>query len=207
MSTTGSAATPAHALSPEEREQRKAERRAERRATKSRAQAQELAAIEESDKEAAQRHKALLGRPSEYTDEQADSLCAWIAEGRSANSWCRQHGRAMVTVYRWLRERDSFRARYARAHEDRADSLADQLVDLADEQEHGTLESIAAAKLRIDTRKWVAAKLRPQRWGEAPPAAQHAAVTFNIGISRGAIHALEPTVDASPALLGSAPAK
>jgi hypothetical protein len=181
--------------------QTRAQKREERRAAKEAVQAQELAKVRQSEVEAAERHKALMqrqtGRPSEYTQEQADSLCAWVAQGHSLRSWCRQNDREPMTVYRWLREHKDFFARYSRAHEDRADSLADEIVEIADESQFGTLEQIQAARLRIDARKWIAAKLRPQKWGDYQPVEQRSNVTFNIGISR-LPHSVGHTIDAKP---------
>lgn len=180
----------------------KTERQASRRAQKSAVQAQELAAVRDSDRRAAKQHQELIkrerGRPSSYTPEQSDSICAWIAQGLSARSWCREHGQNMLTVYRWMRENGDFRTRYARAHEDRADSLADELVDIADEVSQGSMEAIAAAKLRIDTRKWIAAKLRPGRWGEQQVDTAKTAVTFNIGIQRLPAHTVGHTIEGNP---------
>lgn len=179
--------------------QTRAEKRAERRAAKEAIQAEELAKLRTEEAQAAERHKALIqrqtGRPSEYTQEQADSLCAWVAQGRSLRSWCRQNDREPMTVYRWLREHKDFFARYSRAHEDRADSLADEIVEIADESQFGTLEQIQAARLRIDARKWIAAKLRPQKWGEAQAVEQKSGITFNIGIARALPHSVGHTID------------
>lgn len=148
----------------------------------------------------------VVGRPSEYSEEEADRICAWIAEGRSLRSYCRLEHRSMETVYRWLRERREFRERYARAHDDRADTLADELVDIADEVASGSMEEVQAAKLRIDTRKWIASKLRPTKWGDAQAPQQRTNVTFNIGLpnrSQPTVvtvdHAVAPTIDAEPA--------
>ena len=88
----------------------------------------------------------------------------------------------METVYRWLRERRDFRERYARAHDDRADSLADEITDIADDVTQGTMEEIQAARLRVDTRKWIASKLKPLKWGEYVADTAKTNVTFNIGI-------------------------
>jgi len=128
---------------------------------------------------------AVMGRPSEYTQNEADRICAWIAEGRSLKSYCRLEGRSMETVYRWLREQRDFRERYARAHDDRADSLADEIVDIADDAALGTMEQIQAARLRVDARKWVASKLKPLRWGEYQPVVAKTNITFNLGIRPG----------------------
>lgn len=175
----------------------RAQKREERRAAKEAVQAQELARVREGEIQAAEAHKKALGRPSEYTPEQADSICTWVAEGRSLRSWCRLHERSMHTVYKWLRETPDFMQRYARAHDDRADSLADEIVEIADEAQWGTLEQIQAARLRMDARKWVAAKLRPQKWGDYQPAEQRSHVTFNIGITRSP-HTVGHTIDANP---------
>jgi hypothetical protein len=123
-----------------------------------------------------------LGRPSEFSEEEADRICSWIAEGRSLKSYCRLEHRSMETVYRWLRERRDFRERYARAHDDRADSLADEITDIADDVTQGTMEEIQAARLRVDTRKWIASKLKPMKWGEYVADTAKTNVTFNIGI-------------------------
>lgn len=136
------------------------------------------------------------GRPSDYTEEEADRICAWIAEGRSLRSYCRLEHRGLDTVYRWLREQREFRERYARAHDDRADSLADEIVDIADEAASGSMEEIQAARLRVDARKWVAAKLKPTKWGDYQADTAKTNITFNIGIRT--THSQPPTIDCNP---------
>lgn len=136
------------------------------------------------------------GRPSDYSDEEADRICAWIAEGRSLRSYCRLEHRSMDTVYRWLRERRDFRERYARAHDDRADSLADEITDIADEAASGSMEEIQAARLRVDARKWVASKLKPTKWGDYQADTAKTNITFNIGIRQP--HVAAPTIIDNP---------
>lgn len=152
------------------------------------------------------RKKGVMGRPSSYTDERADELCTWIAQGNSLRSFCKIHGMEAQTVYRWMRERPDFQQRYARAHEDRADSLADEMCDIADEvaANGGSIEAVQAARLRIDTRKWIAAKLRPGRWGEVQAPKAQTAVTFKIGLplmDRGG----GITIDATPSAVEALP--
>lgn len=188
-------------MSEQEPKLTRAQKREMRKAEKDITQAEELAKLRAEEDEAAERHRELIkrerGRPSDYTPEQAHSICAWVAEGRSLKSWCRTNAREMTTVYKWMADNRDFAQMYARAHEDRADSLADELQDIADEVRLGTLEQIQAARLRIDTRKWIAAKLKPRKWGEAPPAEQRSNVTFNIGITR-LPHTVGHTIDATP---------
>lgn len=166
--------------------------------------AQQQATAVEAVEEDNSPQTAVIGRPSEYTEEEADRICAWIAEGRSLRSYCRLEHRGLDTVYRWLRERKDFRERYARAHDDRADSLADEIVDIADEAASGSMEEIQAARLRVDARKWVAAKLKPTKWGDYQADTAKTNVIFNIGIRSA--HSQPPTIDCNPApLLGSGP--
>jgi hypothetical protein len=90
----------------------------------------------------------------------------------------------METVYRWMREYAQFQERYARAHEDRADTLADEMLEIADDAagEDCSIEGVAAAKLRVETRKWIASKLRPGKWGEKQTVEHVGGVSIRIGI-------------------------
>jgi hypothetical protein len=102
------------------------------------------------------------GRPTSYTEEVADSLCEHIALGMSLRSFCALDGSPRVpTVYRWLQSNPEFRERYARAREDQAETHADEIVSIAD-----LAEDVNKARLQIDARKWVAAKLKPKKYGE-----------------------------------------
>jgi hypothetical protein len=122
-------------------------------------------------------------RPSDYTEEAAGTLCQWIAEGGSLRKWSAQTGIPPMKVYRWMGENASFRERYALAHESRTDTFAEDMLDIADEVA-GTdsIAAVKAAQLRIDTRKWIASKLRPQKWGDKQVIEQTGTVTFNLGI-------------------------
>lgn len=67
-----------------------------------------------------------------------------------------------ATVFRWLGLHKTFSDQYTRAMEARADSHADDLVDIADDPELEPNDK----KVRIDARKWVASKLRPKVYGD-----------------------------------------
>jgi len=84
---------------------------------------------------------------------------------------------AVGSVCRWLAENDGFREQYARAREAQADTLADEILDIADDgtndwmaREDGSLEyngdHIQRSRLRVDARKWIASKLKPKVYGE-----------------------------------------
>lgn len=102
-----------------------------------------------------------MSRPTKYTAEKADTICGIIAEGRSASSACKEVGIALKTMYAWLRQHEDFRNNYTRARDDQADTFADQLCDIAEFD-----EDVQRAKLKIDARKWVAARMKPKSWGD-----------------------------------------
>lgn len=125
-----------------------------------------------------------IGRPSEFTEEEGDTICTWIVEGKSLSSYSRATGRGIGTIYKWLRERADFHARYTSAHEDRADTLVDQMVEIADDAQHAdSMEAVTAARLRVDTRKWIAQKMRASRYGDKVEVKQTGSVSINIGIN------------------------
>jgi hypothetical protein len=72
----------------------------------------------------------------------------------------------MATVFRWLadEERQTFREQYARAREEQAECLADEIVGIADGDNEDA--DPQRDKLRVDARKWVAAKLKPKKYGD-----------------------------------------
>ncbi len=58
-----------------------------------------------------------------------------------------------------------FHDMYARAREDAADTLADEIITLARRVENGELNPHAGLVV-IDALKWIASKLKPREYGE-----------------------------------------
>jgi hypothetical protein len=74
-----------------------------------------------------------------------------------------------ATVRRWIAENEDFRDKYTRAREEQADFIADEIMEISDglsRKKELTHEQIGAARLRMDARKWVAAKLKPKKYGD-----------------------------------------
>jgi hypothetical protein len=121
---------------------------------------------------------ATLERRCRYSPALMRRLCAAVARGAALLEAAEQPGMpGRVKVSRWLLAHRDFRAAYAQALEFAADRYVDRILALAD----GTIveaggkdrtgkrdspDSIARLKLRIDTRKWLMAKLAPDRYGE-----------------------------------------
>lgn len=106
------------------------------------------------------------GRPSSYMPEVAHDICAKLAEGESLRSVCNRQGMpSKATVFRWLSEYVEFRDQYAKATEQRADALFEEMLEIADDVLPDSAE-VAKAKLRIDTRKWSLARMSPKKYGD-----------------------------------------
>lgn len=118
-----------------------------------------------------------MGRPSDYSQDTAAAICARLADGESLRSICRDD--AMPdgsTVFRWIAAHEEFRKQYALAREAQADTLADEILEIADDTsgdttygengERADTEWIARSRLRVDARKWLASKMAPKKYGD-----------------------------------------
>lgn len=103
------------------------------------------------------------GRPSDYSQELADNICAQLAEGISLRTICNADDMPdKSSVFRWLRIHDEFLDQYARAKENSADALLEDMLHIADD----TNEEVQRSRLRVDVRKWAASKLKPKKYGD-----------------------------------------
>jgi len=121
-------------------------------------------------------------RKSTYTKQMADIICIRLSGGESLKEIVRAEGMPdRATVYRWLLEQPAFCDMYTRAREEQADTLADEIVAIADESpevnevkdKEGNVIDIkidsgyvAYQKQRIEARKWTAMKLKPRKYGD-----------------------------------------
>lgn len=121
------------------------------------------------------------GRPTDYTSEIAGIICERLADGESLRTiGCDPELPSQRTIYRWLVQHEEFRQQYARARETQADTIFDEMLDIADDATNDWMERaeskgggwevngehIQRTRLRIETRKWMAGKLRPKKYGE-----------------------------------------
>jgi len=71
-----------------------------------------------------------------------------------------------------IRTNPEYKEAYEKAVEDRADRLAEEIVELADMVPPDGLEGTAMSawvnqkRLQVDARKWVASKLKPRTYGD-----------------------------------------
>lgn len=106
----------------------------------------------------------MVGRPSDFTQEIADTICERLADGESLRSICRDDAMPCTsTVCKWLRDNEPFSQQYAHARELQADALFDDCLDIADGKKamlEGSEPDVQRDRLAVDTRKWMAGKLK-----------------------------------------------
>jgi hypothetical protein len=107
-----------------------------------------------------------MGRPSDYTEELADTICGQLADGISLKRICAADNMPeRKTIYNWLRKHEEFLHNYTRAKEDSADSHADNIAEVAEKVASGKLEP-NAGRVVLDAYKWTASKLKPKKYGD-----------------------------------------
>jgi len=128
-----------------------------------------------------------MGQHPSYTLEMGIRVCEAISESQMGikklcleNDWMP----SATTIKKWVREdakenetdKEGFATLYARAKDEQADSLVEEMLDIADDKtkdtvstefgESGNAVAVARARLQIDTRKFIAAKLKPKKYGD-----------------------------------------
>lgn len=69
------------------------------------------------------------------------------------------------TFYEMLKDEEKSKI-YARACEDRADLMADEILSIADNTDNRDNVIVQRDRLRVDSRKWLLAKLQPKKYGD-----------------------------------------
>lgn len=120
-----------------------------------------------------------VGRPTDYTPALAEEICDAIAtHPLSLNKLCEKnpHWPVPRSIYRWLSKYPIFSQMYASAKICQVSPLVEEIIDIADDCSKDTIYSekgescdtewVNRSRLRVDTRKWFAAKLVPRLYGD-----------------------------------------
>lgn len=122
-----------------------------------------------------------MGEPK-FSDELFERICNRIATSADGlQKICAENGLSSVSFYSWISGDENLLNRYARARDIQADLLADQIIEIADDSSNDTktivnkagepievenIEWTNRSKLRVEARKWIAAKLKPKKYGD-----------------------------------------
>lgn len=122
------------------------------------------------------------GRPSDYSVETTTQICIRLGLGESLREICRDEAMPdKSTVMRWLASHSEFRDQYASAREAQADYYAEEIIEISDDgsndwmerqrsdgstEEVENKEILNRSRLRVDTRKWLMARMAPKKYGD-----------------------------------------
>ena len=120
------------------------------------------------------------GRPTLYNKELAERICDRIAaNGISLAKICAMYDDMPTpeTVYQWIHKYPDFSEMYMIAKQRQCIALTDEILCIADNSDGDTKEDrfgnvvcdaeyVARSKIRIETRKWLAARFMPRLFGD-----------------------------------------
>jgi hypothetical protein len=106
----------------------------------------------------------VMGRPSLKTPELIETMLLRLVESdEGLEGVCKADDMpAFQTVYRWLDEDEAFQEAYARARRQIADVQAFRGL-----RDAVKCEDAAKARVALDARKWLAAKLDSKKYGDS----------------------------------------
>tara|TARA_R110000803_G_scaffold210568_1_gene282713 strand:+ start:20955 stop:21413 length:459 start_codon:yes stop_codon:yes gene_type:complete len=108
--------------------------------------------------------------------EKFEEIIELIEDGMSLRKACIKLGMSTRTFYNWIEQDEVKQQQYARAIICRADSIFEEILDIADDSsgdkkftEKGEVidsEYVQRSKLRVDARKWAVSKMNPKKYGD-----------------------------------------
>lgn len=129
-------------------------------------------------------HRVETNKVMAYSKEDKENIfnevCRLISEdGLSLRKALINQGIISKTFYKWVDDDESKEKgiQYARACEDRVELLADELIEISDEQNADTYldddgrcvtdgAAIQRSRLKVDTRKWLMSKMNPKKYSD-----------------------------------------
>lgn len=116
-----------------------------------------------------------MGRPSDFTQEIADKVCAGVAQGISLRTLCKNEDLPSIqTIFSWFRLHKDFLEQYERAKEQSAvaddetlQELNDLVIEESKKEDFKRANAVVAAyKLKADNLKWAMSKKQPKKYGD-----------------------------------------
>lgn len=122
-----------------------------------------------------------LDKKELFLEETFEKICHDLATSSlGLNKICDTHGISSRSFQKWIREDIELDSRYTRAREEQAEFIADEMIQIADDSSQDTItkdfggvevemenkEFVNRSKLRIETRKWIASKLKRKKFGD-----------------------------------------
>jgi len=117
----------------------------------------------------------------QYTEAQknkiVESIIILITQGQSIAKACKEVEVSSSTYMVWLSRSEDYARAHANAMASRADVIFEEILEIADNTEDDIITNsdgnkvtnhnvIQRDRLRVDTRKWIAAKMNPKKYSD-----------------------------------------
>ena len=89
-----------------------------------------------------------------------------VSSGWTATRAAGAIGISVRTINDWKHRDAEFATAWRLARIEQAHCLADEIIDIADEQVEGNMAAVQRNRLRVDTRKWFCSKVAPRFYGD-----------------------------------------
>lgn len=113
-----------------------------------------------------------------YSEDVLDLILDRVAAGEALSRVCNSPDMpTRKSFFEWVEKDPSIKIKYEFAIQLRADGLADDILQIADDGLNDTYQDdagntrtdqdvIARSRLRVDARKWLASKMAPKKYGD-----------------------------------------
>jgi Bacteriophage Sf6, terminase small subunit-like len=95
-------------------------------------------------------------------------LLASLADGRAMRTELQRHGINWETFQRYVESRPDLRDQYQHARRICVEAYVAEIVPMSDAVIGEEMNVVTATRNAVDARKWVAGKLAPREYGDAP---------------------------------------
>jgi hypothetical protein len=121
------------------------------------------------------------GRPTDFNEEIAGRICELIAGSeKGIHGLYKENSDWMPTpstIMLWLTKHKAFSEHYAQAKEIQIEKFIEQIIEISDDSSGDETfnsqgerienrEFVNRSRLRVDSRKWIASKLIPKKYGD-----------------------------------------
>lgn len=103
-----------------------------------------------------------------YSEALTDRICELVENGMPLSRVCKMEDMPTAhTVYAWLRKYPEFLEKYSVSKNTQLEMLAEEILEIADDttEDRGNSTKVNRDRLRVDTRKFLLEKLRPDKFG------------------------------------------
>ena len=115
----------------------------------------------------------MVKRTPEEREKLAEDVLKGMAERNlSCFKACEAAGVPIGSFLRWVEQDAQLAERYARTRETLIERIAEETMEIADQEAEDAVQ-VNKQRLQVDTRKWLLAKLAPQRYGDKLHLAGH----------------------------------